>query len=284
MTVTMPVEFHVQDKWPFLAKGSNLHHPIVPSSEILDELAVAKTIAFKCINYRGAIAHGKETDIFFGFSDVSNNDSTSTHELFQNRGGSKIFESVEDIKTEIMTCGPDVSTSFYLTQGFLNAGEHSSYFHASLVGGNHALLIVGWKLSAFGEMWLARSIRGSHDIPIAIGQFSIEDKVLAPTNDFSQYAWQNEKKAFDMEGIGQYDWYSWGRLECSISDGRLSALFQALGCSVSEALKKENYVVVRDAKKKARSRAAYLKNITWVEDTKSWSIKLSFAQEVDHKL
>lgn len=53
-----------------------------------------------------------------------------------------------------MQNGPVVSTSFTLPQSLLSAGENSSSLLCSRIGKEHVLLILGWKFTSFGEVWL----------------------------------------------------------------------------------------------------------------------------------
>jgi len=215
---------------------------------------------------------------WFDLINVYDTTVTSARRLFEEHGGCNNLDSVDEIKKEIMSRGPVISTSFRLTQAFLKAGGNSSCFETSLTGDNHAILIVGWKLSAFGEMWLVRSLYGSCDIPISMGQFSIEDEVLAPANDFSQTPWQDESKAFDVYSLGSNGWYSRPKLSFHVTCVQLEELFKALGCTISEALSHKIQFVLRDGNKKARSRWAYLTDIAWKEDVKEYKISVRFCE------
>jgi hypothetical protein len=58
--VNFPLQFHVKDQWHYL----DVVHPIVPSS-VADRCLIARLIAYKCMNFRGAIAHGKPSECHF---------------------------------------------------------------------------------------------------------------------------------------------------------------------------------------------------------------------------
>ena len=77
-------------------------------------------IAFKCINYRGAIAHGKKTELSYQYDCVvAWEKSTNARDVFYNYGGgSKELKSIEEIKDEIMQNGPVVSSSFHSPRRF----------------------------------------------------------------------------------------------------------------------------------------------------------------------
>jgi len=271
-SVNIPHAFHVQDKWPFLSDVTAA--PILPTGADQTEHDVARTIAYKCINYRGAIAHGKCTGLVYRYAQVSASARVSASKVLESFGGAKLLESVDDIKAEIMANGPVISTSFLLMQVFLNACEHCSSFSSSLKDECHALLIVGWKVSSFGEMWLVRSIRGNNDIPIAIGQYSIEEDVIAPKSDLFRNPWQPVDRSFDVDLSG-FDWYTWTGISTNIDSTKLEPLFKALGCSWAKALNLRKRFYIREKGKEAKSREAYLTNIEWMEN-KMWKISATF--------
>ena len=241
-------------------------------------------IAFKCINYRGAIAHGKKTELSYQYDCVvAWEKSTNARDVFYYYGGgSKELKSIEEIKDEIMQNGPVVSSSFHFSQAFLNAGDHSHLFEANLMDQRHAILIVGWKQIASGEMWLARTSKSStkndDDISIAMGQFSLEVDVHAPSCDLSDRYWQNNDRAFDIPNIPT-DWYSWFNIQSRCSGSDLERLFKALGCSWKTATSSKQLFVVRDPTKKARSRYAYLTDIEWIEASNDWDIDATFCDQ-----
>lgn len=179
---SFPSSFHVEEKWPWLSEGGR--KPIVSVSDFVSTETLQKVMAFKCINFRGAIAYGRKTELTFGSPDVCKSNGKTAEEVFQAWGGSKRLESIEEIKEEISTNGPVVSSSFRLSKAFLETGEHRSQFEPKLANnGFHPLLLVGWKVSRQGEMWLVRSFVGKSDILIPIGQFDIEENVVGPTKN-----------------------------------------------------------------------------------------------------
>ena len=130
-------------------------------------------------------------------------------------------------------------------------------------------------------MWLVRSVRGDEnvDIQIAIGQFAIDDKVFSPKNDFSQTPWQDGKSAFDLNCLSGVDWYSWSNIYFHIDGSELGDLFELLDCSWSQAIEEKRRFILRDGKKKARSRWAYLIDVTWQK--KEWKINASFCDDTE---
>ena len=272
-----PLQFHISDIWPFL---SNMQaEPIVPTSETLDGITNETAMAFKCVNYRGTIAHGKMTELCYDLSAAKQSVKKSAAGVFFGLGGHiTLNNSIEDIKEELMNRGPVLSVSFFLKKAFLDAGDHSHAFESSLVNHRHAVLIVGWKQTAFGEMWLIRSSKISRDIPVSMGQYSIEAEVLAPSNDFSDTPWQNEDKAFDVPDLPD-NWYSLSKLNTPASSEELESLFRNLKCSWSKAVSSKMPFVIRQAEKKARSRYAHLTDIEWDESTRQWQLHSTFCDQ-----
>lgn len=271
-----PLQFHTQDKWPFLA--SVIKTPRPAPLDALDAKMVATIVAYKCVNCRGAIAHGKRTELVYDDSNVEKNSAQSARQALGGFGGCKTLSLIGEIKQEIMLQGPVVSASFQLEKAFLNAGDNAHAFESSLVGQNHAVLIVGWKQTAFGEMWLVWSLKGNEDIPISIGQYALEEDVLAPSSDLSDRPWQNQEKAFDLNDLPG-DWYTWPSFATSEVSGKLESLFKALGCSWATALSSKTPFVVREAKNIARSRYAHLTDIEWIESEKQWKISANFCDQ-----
>ena len=276
LSSTLPLQFHIQERWSFLNRA--VIHPSVPPLQPIDAATMEKIVAFQCINYRGAIAHGKRTELIHDFDNsVMQSPCQSAYEVLSNQfGGCKTLDSIEEIKEEIMERGPVLSTSFQPTHDFLNAGSFSYAFHPSLVSESHPLLLVGWQQTAYGEMWIVRSpMAHAQDIPISIHQFSLEDNVIAPANDLSNFPWQKPNKAFDIQDLAE-DWYSWDNMYTDCQSEQLAPLFQAIGKSWAAALTTREPFVIRQADKIARSRYAYLNDIEWVEATKKWRIRATF--------
>jgi hypothetical protein len=269
-SVNYPLQFHVKDQWPFLAV-------VEPTMSMYanDPGLIARLIAYKCINFRGAIAHGKSTELFYSNEQVSGfMEYKSVKDAFHDAGGSKVLSDIDAVKEELMNRGPVVSTSFTLSQAFLNACEHPSSFDPTQIGQTHPLVIVGWKLTACGEMWLVRSIDGSsHDIPIAFGQFSVDDECVAPLDTFEQMPWQDHTKTFDI-CLGDEDWYSWKSVVSYVDHSGLADLATVLGGSIFGKSK----IVLRDKDKIARSRWAKVTDVSWSDDCKKWKVSATFVE------
>jgi len=159
----IPSEFHVQDKWSFLpclysgfsatedSYEDSAKSTPTPNSSVLyqlDESTItssqyAAIVCYQCINARGAIAHGAQTELVYGtisetarassaehallslggyrvIQGRSASASTSTGEADTNAGKENSADSSINttwaIKKELMNGGPIVSTSFLLTE------------------------------------------------------------------------------------------------------------------------------------------------------------------------
>ena len=94
-STTFPPQFHITDKWPHLANAHK--HPIAPNGNV-DSKTVQRIIAYKCVNCRGAIAHGKRTELSYNFSYVTKTSGKSAAGVFARFGGYKSLVSSQAIK------------------------------------------------------------------------------------------------------------------------------------------------------------------------------------------
>lgn len=283
---TLPANWHINDKWPLLDFAAP-NEPVAPTFGNLDTPIIEKTMAYKCINYRGTIVHGKGTELEFNFVDnVNSIHARSAQDVFHDYGGHKTLCSIEEIKQEIMQGGPVVSTSFHLTQEFLwNAQNQGNKpcFEPSQAGKEHAVMIVGWKTTSLGQMWLVQTPRSQKgrqgDVGIFTGQFSIEDEVLAPASDLSNKPWQEDDSVLDVPRLPK-DWYTYTpAIVVHCTSTRLESLFKSLGCSWSQAVGQRKPFVIREADRIARSRYAHLQEIEWAEDKSQWKITAVFEDQ-----
>ena len=272
-----PMPFHVKDKWTFL---NDVNVPTL-SRAATDHAWIARTVAFRCINMRGAIIHGNCIESAFNCGTVSSTTYKSVKDVFNAYGGFKVLSSPDAIKEEILNRGPVVSISFVLTKAFLDASPHSGEFAVSQTDRVHPIVIVGWKYTAYGEVFLARSIDGpKSDIPISVGQFSIDVECLAPTDTFEKMAWQDPAKAIDLHlNHMEPGWYDYRELMFTLDSPHLERLAKVLDCSFVASIVEKKRFVVRNMDKIARSRSAYLKDVIWMEDTKLWKVTAGFEMD-----
>jgi hypothetical protein len=264
-----PRDFHVQDKWPFLHIGT-----LQPKAMGVDDNLTAFSAAL-CINARGAIAHGQKTELTYKMGDMKN--LANVQHIFDSFGGAKQLTSIDEIKQELMENGPVVSTSFILSQAFLSAGEYSKSLLHSRVGKKHELLIVGWKLTAFGEVWLAKSLKNGTDeqpIRIAFRQFGVDDICLAPANSFENKSWQSGP-FFDDGNLRLSDgWMSLPGMTLHMDSAELEALARCFSTRFEAAIAQRSPFVIREKNKIARSRRYHLKQVAWDKKKAMWRVRV----------
>ena len=299
-----PVNFILTDKWFYLS----------PKQRVCDTPDIPAQVAYQCINKRGAIAHGRGTEMDFDILTMRENEAQgekvnsaqvkslkditeikreldelskekikhkSVEDVFDEFGGYKEFESITDIKRELTTKGPVVSTSFLLTETFMGSYENANRFDHALIGKFHPVAIIGWEHTDFGEVWLIQPlIRGrfSDVQKIAFRQYGIDDKVIAPTNTFESTTWQNGPHFdIDLSDTPFPEWCTtWPGLETSITTEELETLGEVIGGDLIEAATKRTKFVIRDKTKIARSRECYLTKLEWQKGEKAWRMEVSY--------
>jgi hypothetical protein len=285
-----PSEFKVTDKWPHVS----LHHPITPATQTFHGTSSTLDIlmAYKCINARGCIAYGAKPGLFFGWSKVEqdavrfggtpNNLSETIEHFFREKfKGAKRLEGVEAIKQELITRGPVLSVSFTLSASFANSPEHKDSYCAERINQNHPVILVGWNLTSFGEVWLVRSFDDNVTTPIAFGQFKIDELCMAPMSDLDNVSWQGGP--FVDVDMSQWpkDWRNWTTPEFFLSSSELERLSECLEggflvtplSSPASTNPESRRFVIRDAARRAHSRTWYLQDIQFVSSTKQWKVR-----------
>mmetsp|Transcript_17835 Transcript_17835/g.21857 ORF Transcript_17835/g.21857 Transcript_17835/m.21857 type:complete len:379 (-) Transcript_17835:476-1612(-) len=264
-----PLEFDVRDKWSFLhLRLKNCEAKYIPQQ-----------VAYQCMNARGAIAHCRKTQCSYKIKE-----SCSVHnveEVFHKNGGSRNFEDIDDIKHELMTKGPVVSTSFLLSKTFMNKCEKSFWFDKSLIGKEYPLLIIGWKMTSFGEVWLVQPLtrNGSSEIQrVAFGQFGIDDHCIAPLSTFENTPWQ-AGPYFDISFPGTTEWHTWTGIKIGIRSNELENLGKVLGEDLMMMPRAKKKFVIRSKTKHAHSRAGYLKTLERQTDEFPWRIEITFLDD-----
>ena len=274
---SFPTEFKVYDKWPFM----NFSHPVVPNREALAAKKNTLNIfmAYRCINARAAIAHGAQPSLIFDWQQVLDTVGLgfTTEKLFSEKyKGAKRLEGVDDIKEELTTRGPVVSTSFVLSQSFANTTEFAHSFSMERIKKNHPLLIVGWKLTAFGEVWLVLLPYNDSIASVAFGQFGIDDMCLAPESKLENMPCQSGPFLdLDMSGYPK-DWRTWSDIELYLSSSELESLSTSVNAGFVAAKEKKTRFVICDKNKLAHSRACNVKDIQWKETKKKWLVSIQF--------
>ena len=273
-----PQEFHVEDQWSFLHMSSL--EPVVNTSSF-NQKELPLLIAARCMNARGAIAHGKTTGLNYSIDQLRTHVCATVEDAFAYvGGGTKRLHDVDEIKEELRKNGPVVSTSFTLDRGVAAAGECENTFAHQRIGKTHELLIVGWKLTAFGEVWLAKPLYSGptvneNPIRIAFGQFDIDEECLAPKASFENTPWE-AGPYFDHELSRVPEWRTWHGVEMRITSLDLEKLAGCFDEGFYSAILNKKRFVIRDEAKFAHSRAAYLTEVTWNKAEKKWKVSASF--------
>jgi len=328
-----PSEFDTTVNCPHM----KLHHPRPPSSsnnshdkatttamsrQQVNSINLPFVQAFKCLNGRGALAHGRPITRHFSWEDVEQRqeeDVMGNQKLISDvfnsiGGGTRELQSVREIKDEILNRGPVVSVSFHLCEAYLNQVKNRSGmdkrissdencgdcdlcggFLKKRVGGEHELLIVGWCLTSFGEMWkvlpLWESITDSDDdddddddesnteeeMPsatlIGFGQFGIDDLCLAPESNLDHLSWQHGPY-FDSNFIDVPEWREWKEMDLPLSGVEFQALAKCFKNTkgLVDAATTGACFVIRDQSKPAHSATYRLKEVRWEENTKEWIV------------
>lgn len=184
--VELVVQFNVRQKWHWL---QGYLRPLSPN-KIESGKVLAPLVAYQCINCRGAIAHGKRPSLIYSWENVESCRGKSVMDILDKHGGYKSLtgRQVDEIKIEIIKNGPVISFSFIPSSSF--ALEHSDSIVKSRIKKHHYALIVGWKLTEYGSVWLVQSYNGETTFEVPVGQCSIDETILVPKDDFSNVTWQ----------------------------------------------------------------------------------------------
>lgn len=261
------LKFRVHMKWSYLGQFEPT------SAAITSEDDLARLMACRCINARGAIAHGKQTGLVF---DIDKFCESSVEEIFTARcNGFKLLNSIDEIKTELMTRGPVVSCSFRLSEGFEGKTEFSTCFLMSQINKVHPLLIVGWKFTKFGDVWIVNHLDGSQDHLIAFGHFMIDRKCLAPRRTFEHDAWQ-PGPYFEFDFSKTSNWRKSNSIDFYINSSQLESLGSCFDSGIIAAVQNKTSFELCDQNKKAHSRTCTLKDFQWDKNDNAWSISAVF--------
>lgn len=229
------------------------------------------------MNTRGAISHGKKISLVYSIQDKKKDVCAS--DIFDAYGGYKELPTTSDIKEELMNHGPVVSTSFVQTKAFMeNKTLSNLLIPPSKFRYIHPVLIVGWKQTPYGEVWLIKPFDMKNTtytrpltIPIACGQNGIEDNCIAPVNTFENVAWE-DGPYFDINVSSTPEWRT--RTGVDHTESHLDNLGDIFKDGLIAASKNKSRIVVRDVNKKAHSKAGYLEEIKRVDG--KWKITIFF--------
>ncbi|GFH47579.1 predicted protein [Chaetoceros tenuissimus] len=273
-----PTNFESSEKWTYIH--------IRRMKCISKEKSVGSQVAIQCINARGSIVHGKTIDVGQSITKPNKSlDHRSAKEVFDMYGGSKALSSQDEIKTELMTRGPVVSTSFELSAAFLSSVEgRDHFFHLGLKEKVHDVLITGWKHTSMGEVWqICPLIKAEYNhvgeecFNIGFGQYNIDRTCVVPTNTFEDYNWQKGPYFKADIWLDRDTWYSWKYMDFSINSKQLEELTEVMGGNIIASAKNKRFTL-QDSRKKAHSRSCYLQEVTLQKNNtaKPWRISVVF--------
>lgn len=280
-TPSFPPDFNVVEKWPFIC----YHHPVIPEmGNLADRNSTLDVfMGYKCINARGCVAHGTKPGLFYGWSKVEQDSArcvNAGHLFSEKFQGARRLVGKNAIKEELTTRGPVISTSFVLAPNYVSSSENMSSFLEDRIGKNHPVVIVGWELTAFGEVWRAIACDDTV-IPIAFGQFGIDEACIAPVSNLEHVSWQSGP-FLDLDVSNwPVDWMSWTEPEFLLTSDQLATLSERLDEGFRSVKGKRARFVVRDKTKLAHSRVWYLDDIKWDPTAKKWNITASITPVVE---
>ena len=292
------VQFNVRQKWSYL---TNWIRPLSPV-KLTSGKVLAPLVAYQCINARGAIAHGKRPTLIYSWENAYSCNGMSVQDVLVKHGGVKSITDgkVEEIKLEIIHNGPVISFSFIPDKDF--AKKHENSIVKSRVKKHHYCMIIGWKLTEYGEgtynslfynstldkiqnstflflshkVWLVQNYDGTEIMQVPIGQYNIEETILAPKDDFLSTSWQ-QGPYFDLDMTGIKDWLHTGTIHFSLKSSELERFAKMLGgIGFHEAITKKTRIVLRDDKKPAHSRSCKLQDVQWEQNSLSWKVSCMF--------
>lgn len=277
-----PLKFHVNDNWKHLSEAMLLNHP--QDVKLPNRDTLGSSVAYKCINMRGAIAHGRAPSVMYYATGSALTNTVQEH--FGKNGGYYKLSSVDRIKQELMTRGPVVSTSFVLMPSFFNAKEsrNRSYLK-SLLYDKHPVILLGWENTELGEVWnvcpLLQNVGNASVLSlmdkVAFGQFGIDDECLAPVSAFGSWTWQvGPYFKCKLESI-YYD--MWGfqlpGMNLAVTQEQLSQLIDTLGGDIIQAATEKKLFTLQNVLKPAHSRSCLLEKVKSCGNY--WVISLRFS-------
>jgi len=167
-----------------------------------------------------------------------------------------------------------VSITFIPTQEFSNGNGESIV--GSRINKRHYCIIIGWKLTDLGEVWLVRNYAGTKILEIPFGKYNIADTIIAPKDNFNNTTWQKGPH-FDMDMSTVKDWLQLKTIDLLLKSSEFEVFAKSFGgIGLNEAILKKTRFVVRDEKRNAHSRTSNLREVTWEQEKSMWRIAILF--------
>lgn len=247
-----------------------------PPDTLTSGKVLAPLIAYQCINARGAIAHGKRPSLIYSWENAFACVGSSVNEVLVKHGGYRTISGgkIDEIKVELIHRGPVISFSFIPTKNL--AAKYPNSIVSSRIKKHHYCLLIGWKLTEFGEVWLVQSYRGTETMEIPVGQFNIEETVIFPKGDFKNVSWQ-QGPYFDRDMSTYPTWFECPRIEFMMSSIELEefvCIFGSIG--IHQIISDKVRFVIRDLNCVAHSRSCKLTEVCFDRKKKMWKLMCSF--------
>lgn len=198
------------------------------------------------------------------------------NEVLDKHGGYRTISGgkVDEIKVELIYRGPVISFSFIPTKNL--AAKFPDCIIDSRIKKHHYCLLVGWKLTEFGEVWLVQSYHGNKLMEIPVGQYNIEETIIFPKDDFKNVTWQ-QGPYFDKDMSNHKDWFECSEIDFKLSSSELEdfvCIFGNLG--ISQIITDKVRFVIRDVNCVAHSRSCKLADVSFDRKKKMWKLLCSF--------
>mmetsp|Transcript_15270 Transcript_15270/g.34211 ORF Transcript_15270/g.34211 Transcript_15270/m.34211 type:complete len:390 (-) Transcript_15270:1318-2487(-) len=283
--VSFPANFNALNKWQHM----DISVPHAERSFMAGQMSTA--VAYQCINARGAIAHGRKISLCYGNKHMTKIFMKTVDDIFLHHGGTKELNGPAEIKSELLMNGPVVSTSFCPSDAFWNTGSFDP-FDQLVYDHQSDMLIIGWEQLASGEVWIVQPLYHDGGVccqaaHVATGQFGIEERCVAPSNNFENQSWQpGPYFDCDMDTLVK-KWQTWPITSVTTSVDSMNALdslFKEIGTAQLSTLSSSSQqssfssrlITLRDKQKKAHSRKAFLRSITWDKTKSKFMIAFDF--------
>jgi len=265
------IQFNVRQKWLFL---DGYCRPLPPEGEtVTSGKVLAPLLAYQCINARGAIVHGSKPSLIYSWQNSNACIGQSVTDVFAKHGGHRSIKTIDEIKLEIIHNGPVVSLTFIPSEQF--ALRYKRSIVDSRINKRHYVIVLGWKLTEHGEVWLAQDYVGN-TMEVPVGQYHLEDLVAVPKDNLESTTWQ-KGPYFDRDMSKSQGWMNWKSIEFLIRTNELEALAEVFeGVGFHEAMAKKRRFVIRDKNKAANSRSCRLFEVTWDTTENLWKVKCIF--------
>ena len=303
------LSFDVLMKWPYIRFDKPFWESSITSTTTnstssnsppsTSDGPVSIYVATQCINARAAIICGKHITNEF-HNDIVKNVFLTTYSnakdlLEKNTGGCKVLTEVNDIKSELVSNGPVITTKFQPTQSLLRHCYTKHQRDAILKQATYAL-IVGWKLLAAGEVWIVQPlynpnattpINGSIPLPptttpplmVAFGQFGIDEYCIAPASNEPLELLSWEPGPYLDISVTDPKWRSWDGIDVpNVTSHDMKSTFFPNDTTIAFNIdpRHPKGVTVRNREKHAHTRRGHLVGMSFDMQSNTFTISIKY--------